>query len=190
MQKFPRCPVSDRPSKTTTIRSWLFHWPVFVISPVHSISFKFAGPKDYNQSNFTKWDVAWFFPWEWKTAEFYSKDIDSAVENTLVSLQGLSFSKILSLILIHVNDEYFAPTRTAVLLRAYYIPAYITADILRKTTQRLSMDLSNEDIFCQGPKCTLFCSYWTFSELKKVVNFLSWFVPNWYKKFRSAYANK
>lgn len=137
-----------------------------------------------------KWDVAWFFPWEWKTAEFYSKDIDSAVENTLVSLQGLSFSKILSLILIHVNDEYFAPTRTAVHLRAYYIPAYITADILRKTTQRLSMDLSNEDIFCQGPKCTLFCSYWTFSELKKVVNFLSWFVPNWYKKFRSAYANK
>lgn len=79
-----------------------------------------------------KWDVAWFFPREWKTAEFYSKDIDSAVENTLVSLQGLSFSKILSLILIHVNDEYFAPTRTAVLLRAYCIPAYITAESYAK----------------------------------------------------------
>lgn len=93
MQKFPRCPVSDRTSKTTTIRSWLFHWPVFMISPVHYISFKFTGPEDYNQSNFTKLDVAWFFPRESKTAEFYSKDIDGAVENTLISLQGLSFSK-------------------------------------------------------------------------------------------------
>ena len=88
------------------------------------------------------------------------------------------------------TTNIFAPTRTEYSYAQYYIPAYITADILRKTTERLSMDHSNDDIFCQGPKCTLFRSYWTFSEWKKVGNFLSSFVPNWYKKFRSAYANK
>lgn len=176
MQKFPRCPVSDRPSKTTTIRSWLFHWPVFIISPVHYISFKFTGPENYNQSNFTKWDVAWFFPQEWKTTEFYFKDIDGAVENTLISQQGSSFSKILSLILIHKwTTKIFAPTRSPVLLRANYIPAYITTDSYptQNYIERLSIlptyrgYRSNENIVCQGPKCTLFCSCWNFSEQKK-----------------------
>ena len=37
-----------------------------MIAPVHYISFKFAGPKDYNQSNFTKVRRRVIFPMRMK----------------------------------------------------------------------------------------------------------------------------
>lgn len=180
MQIFPRCPVSDRSSKTTTIRSWLFHWPVFMISPVHYISFKFTGPEDYNQSNFTKVRRRVIFPRESKTAEFYSKDIEGAVENTLISLQGLSFSKILSLILIHKwTTNIFAPTRSAVLLRANYIPAYITAKSYPTQNYTALIDITQMNIFSVRDRNVLYFVLIGLFQSEKSSQFLSWFVPNW-----------